>query len=130
VCMGNSRKISIQLGDEKAIAVLLDDKAPETCEAIWNTLPYETEAHHSRICNHEIIFAMPVVVDMENPVLPVVGDVGYWCVRQCVNLWYDEMKPLGKTALFAKITENLEGFRKEAIKVWQHPGGKIKLDKV
>lgn len=124
------RKISIQVGSEKATAVLLDKQAPKTCEAVWRLLPYETDAHHSRVCSNEIIFMMPAMVDAENPTVPKVGDIGYWTVRQCVNIWYDTMTPLGPTNLFARIVENLEGFRTEAKKVWGSPGGTVRVERV
>ena len=124
------RKIAINLGNERAIAVLLDNEAPKTCNAIWNCLTWEADVHHARICKNELIFMMPAIVDMENPAFPVPGDIGYWCSRQCVNIWYDEMQPLAKTNLFAKIVENLEGLKKEAKRVFQRPGSKIKVTKV
>ncbi|MEM3640849.1 MAG: DUF3830 family protein [Candidatus Bathyarchaeia archaeon] len=125
--MPSGRKIVLEIGKERAIAVLLDDQAPKTCDAIWNALPYETESISAVICQHELIFMMPLIIDMENPKFPTVGDIGYWCPRQCVNIWYDKTEPLGLTNLFAKIVENLDGFAKEAKKVWKNPGTRVKL---
>jgi hypothetical protein len=124
------RKIAIDLGKERAIAVLLDKDAPKTCNLIWSYLPWEADVHHARICKNELIFMMPAIIEMENPVFPVPGDIGYWTTRQCVNIWYDEMEPLGKTNLFAKIVENLEGLKKEGMKIFKKPGSKIKISRV
>jgi hypothetical protein len=125
------RKISLTLGKERAIAALLEKEAPKMCDAIWSFLPWEADTYHARICPNELIFMMPAIIEsMENPVLPGKGDVGYWLARQCVNIWYDDTQPLGKTELFAKIVENLEGFQKEARKVFKNPGVKIKVEKV
>jgi hypothetical protein len=123
------RKIAITLGKETAIAELLERDAPKTCEAIWSYLPWSADTYHARICKNELMFLMPAIVDMENPVIPVPGDVGYWCSRQCVNIWYDEMQPLGKTNLFAKIVENLGGLQKEAGKVFKNPGVRLRVSK-
>lgn len=42
-----SRQIKIEIDDGTVmIAELLEDKAPKTCEAIWNMLPYENEMLH------------------------------------------------------------------------------------
>lgn len=38
-----SRKFKIEVEDHVFIAELLDDQAPKTCEAFWNTLPFEED---------------------------------------------------------------------------------------
>jgi hypothetical protein len=128
--LSSARKIALEIGEKRAIAVLLDDQAPRTCDAIWNALPYETQVVSAVICRHELIFMMPLIIEMENPKIPTVGDIGYWCARQCVNMWYDKTEPLGSTNLFARIVENLDGFAREAEKVWKNPGMLVKLSKV
>jgi len=42
------RKLDLELGGVKAKARLLDHRAPETCKALWNVLPYEDMVTHSR----------------------------------------------------------------------------------
>jgi len=37
------------------------------------------------------------------------------------------MKPLGATPTFGRITENLEAFQREAVKVWEKPGTIVTL---
>lgn len=41
-------------------AVLLADKAPKTCAAIWSRLPHEAEVLHARWAGREIFFPIPL----------------------------------------------------------------------
>lgn len=41
-------------------AVLLADKAPRTCAAIWSALPHEAEVLHARWAGREIFLSMPL----------------------------------------------------------------------
>jgi len=125
-----ARKIIIQIGNEKAIATLLWDEAPTICSRIWENLPLESTTHSAKVCNHELIFMLPLVIERENLKPVTIGDVGWWDVRSAVNIWFDDpgpAGPLGPTALFAKITDNLEGLGREAMKVWAKPGVRVKL---
>ena len=73
---------------------------------------------------------MPLIIEMENPKTPTIGDMGFWVPRQCVNIWYAETEPLGPTNLFGRIVENLEGFAREAKKVWFKPRITIELSEL
>jgi len=42
----DERKLMIEIGEEKAIAKLLWDEAPRICQALWDSLPLESTAHH------------------------------------------------------------------------------------
>lgn len=127
------KKIVIQVGNEKAVATLLWDEAPTICSKIWENLPLEGSTHLAKICNHEIIFMLPLVIERENLKPVTIGDVGWWDVRSAVNIWFDDpgpAGPLGPTALFAKITDNLEGLSREAMKVWAKPGVRVKMTRL
>ena len=41
-------------------AVLLADKAPKTCAAIWSQLPHEAEVLHARWAGREIFLPIPL----------------------------------------------------------------------
>ena len=126
----NAKKIVFQVGNEKAVATLLWDEAPNICSKIWESLPLESSTHSAKVCNHELIMMLPLVIERENLKPVTVGDVGWWDVRSAVNIWFDDpgpAGPLGNTALFAKITDNLEGLAREAMKIWIKPGVRVKM---
>jgi hypothetical protein len=118
----------IRVGGTTARATLLEDVAPKTCEVIKREMPLEGCLHHAKICDNEVFFQVPFFIDNpENLQIPGSGDIGFWNVRQTICIWYDEMEPLGPTNLFARITVNLEGFRREVRKTWLAPGTLIQL---
>lgn len=128
-----AKKLLIELGNEKAVATLLWDEAPTICSKIWENLPLESSTTMAKICNHELIFMLPLVIERENLKPVTVGDLGWWDVRSSVNLWFGDpgpAGPLGPTALFAKVTENLEGLAREAKKVWTKPGVRVKISQL
>ena len=127
------RRISIQVGTEKAEAKLLWDDAPNICKAIWEHLPILSSGTHAKICNHELMFMLPFVVDRENLQEVTPGCVGLWDVRNMVNLWYGDpgpIGPLGLTALFAVVTKNLEGLGREIAKCWNSPGAVVRIERL
>ena len=82
------RKIKITFVEENvsAIAVLLDDKAPKTCDMIWKLLesPVENHGIHAKWTGAEISFGIPAdrlpqksgFVPPENQtVIPIPGDL-------------------------------------------------------
>jgi len=126
------KKISIQIGSETTTAILLQEQAPNLCKAIWDVLPVETFAHHAKICNHELIIPMPLEGQAgwnENVKWPAASDVGWWRTRNSAIVWYAKTKPLGPSPVFAKIVENLEGFKKEALKTWIKQGTRIRFSR-
>ena len=72
------KKIVIHLGNEKVVATLLWDEAPTICRSIWENLPLESTAHSAKICNHELIIMLPLVIEDENLKSVIIGDVGGW----------------------------------------------------
>jgi len=126
-------KLVIQVGSEKAEAMLLWEDAPNICRAIWEHLPIQSSGTHAKICNHELMFMLPFVVDRENLQQVKPGCVGLWDTRNMVNIWYDDpgpIGPLGPTALFAVVTKNLEGIGREIAKSWNKPGVLVKFEQV
>ncbi len=127
-----TKKIVIQVGNEKAVATLLWDEAPNICSKIWENLPIESTVHSAKVCNHELIIMLPLTIERENLKPVTVGDVGWWDVRSAINIWFDDPGPngpLGLTALFAKITDNLEGLSREGMKVWAKQAARVKITK-
>lgn len=64
-------------------AVLLDDEAPRTSEAVWNALPLGGDVSHATYARHEIYALVRPFADAEpgteNPTItPIPGDVCYF----------------------------------------------------
>jgi len=121
-------KLLINIGKETARADLFEKEAPKTCKLLKKYSPLDGLLNHAKICDHEVFFQAPFFIDeKENPKIPIPGDIGFWNVRQTICIWYDKMEPLGPTNLFARITENLEGFQKDARNTWSKQGTKIRF---
>ncbi|TLS44772.1 DUF3830 family protein [Streptomyces montanus] len=64
-------------------AKLLDDRAPITCEAVWNALPLGSDVYHAKYARNEIYTLLPAFAPaeppLENPtVTPIPGDLCYF----------------------------------------------------
>jgi len=81
--MTGSRRIVLEFPDEAVSveAIMLEERAPRTCEAVWRHLPSEGFAQHAIYSGSEVYALWPrtFVVERENltsDVLP--GDVAYY----------------------------------------------------
>lgn len=66
-----------------ATAKLLDDRAPITCEAIWNALPLGSDVYHAKYARNEIYTLVPAFAPQEPPlenptITPIPGDLCYF----------------------------------------------------
>ncbi|MFC8200587.1 DUF3830 family protein [Streptomyces sp. NPDC057298] len=64
-------------------AKLLDDRAPITCDAVWNALPLGGDVYHAKYARNEIYTLLPAFAPdeppLENPtVTPIPGDLCYF----------------------------------------------------
>lgn len=122
------QEISVLIGDQECTAELLTEQAPRTCEIIEQALPISGMATHAKLVDREVFFPVPFFIDeQENPRVSQKGDIAFWNARQTICIFYDDMTPLGATPTFGRITGNLEGFQREAVKVWEKPGMIITL---
>jgi hypothetical protein len=122
------QEISVLIGDQECTVELLTEQAPRTCEIIEQGLPISGMATHAKLVDREIFFPVPFFIDeQENPRVSQKGDIAFWNARQTICIFYDDMTPLGATPTFGRITGNLEGFQREAVKVWEKPGMIITL---
>jgi hypothetical protein len=122
------KEITILIGEEECTAELLTEQAPRTCEIIERALPLTGLLSHAKLVDREVFFPVPFFIDEpENPQFSQKGDLAFWNGRQTLCIFYDSMTPLGATPTFGRITGNLEGFQREAAKVWEKPGTKITL---
>jgi hypothetical protein len=123
-----SKEIIMLIGDQECTVELLTQQAPRTCEIIEKALPISGMATHAKLVDREVFFPIPFFIDeQENPRVSEKGDIAFWNARQTICIFYDDMTPLGATPTFARITGNLEGFQREAVKVWEKPGTVITL---
>lgn len=121
-------EITILIGDEECTAELFTEQAPHTCEIIKNALPLSGVLSHAKLVDREVFFPVPFFIDEhENPKVSEEGDLAFWNARQTLCIFYDDMVPLGATPTFGRITGNLEGFQREAARVWEEPGTMITL---
>ncbi|GHF47031.1 hypothetical protein FHX82_001508 [Amycolatopsis bartoniae] len=79
-----ARYITISL-DKRGVscrAVLLDEEAPRTCEAVWNALPRTGSAYHAKYARNEVYTLVPPFdpkPGRENSTItPIPGDVVYF----------------------------------------------------
>lgn len=122
------KEISILIGDQECTVELLTEQAPRTCEIIEQALPLQGMATHAKLVDREVFFPVPFYIDVpENPQVSQKGDLAFWNARQTLCIFFDDMIPLGATPTFGRITGNLEGFQREAAKVWETPGVIITL---
>jgi hypothetical protein len=124
------RRIKIQVGDEVAIAELVEDKAPNTCAYIWSQLPIEGRATSAKICDNELMLLVPFTIEeKENPKIPEPGDLGFWATRPQIDIWFDKTTPLGPTNHWATIVENLDGLARAGRLTWHRQGMRMHIDK-
>lgn len=80
--MARFMKITLEKREASCIARLLDDDAPQTCDAIWEALPLSNDVWHAKYASNEIYCMVPPLAQqprLENPTLtPIPGDVMYF----------------------------------------------------
>ncbi len=138
--------LSLRRAGVTAVADLLDDRAPLTCESIWNALPITATTCHGKRSGAEIYFIIPPLdhnPGKENAtIFPIPGDIcfqwfppGYREMPRHVDVdisrglfdvlvFYDRdsqpVSPEGPTPanVFATIVENLPAFAAACEDVW------------
>jgi hypothetical protein len=79
-----ARKIEIffRKRNVRAIATLLEELAPRTCRAIWDSLPKEGDTFHAKYASNEVYTLVAPLTEhpgMENTTItPIPGDVCYF----------------------------------------------------
>lgn len=123
------KRLGIRLGKETVAAKLFEDVAPKTCEALWDILPLDLPALHSKVCKFEVMIPTPLIshFEPENMKLPHGGEVAYHPMRSSIDLFYDRIRPMTPTSVIGEIVENPGGLRKEGAKLWRRQGTKIRL---
>ena len=123
------RMIKIISGEVEVKAEIID-KNPKTADAIWDSLPFESEVN---TWGDEIYFTIPVDVGLENSQDIVdIGDIGYWPPGKAFCVFFGltpaseegKIKPASAVNVFAKVIGDVEILKK--IK----DGDRIKVIKV
>lgn len=81
------RKIEVILEKRgiRAVAELLDEEAPKTCQAVWDALPQSGPTYHAKWANNEVYILTPPFAKEEPgkenaTVFPIPGDILYFFV--------------------------------------------------
>ncbi|MCF6525997.1 DUF3830 family protein [Streptomyces sp. JJ36] len=80
-------EVSLDKRGASCTAKLLDDRAPVTCEAVWNALPLGGDVYHAKYARNEIYALLapfaPEEPPLENPTItPIPGDLCYFTFTQ------------------------------------------------
>jgi hypothetical protein len=82
--MARQIELALKLKRVHAVATLLEDEAPRTCNAVWDALPIEGETYHAKWAGRELYTLtppFPVSPGEENATItPIPGDVLYFDV--------------------------------------------------
>jgi Protein of unknown function (DUF3830) len=134
----------------EAIATLIEDKAPDTCAAVWNFLekPLEATVRIGIETGPEIWFLVPPSPDLPNEnstVFPIPGDLLFYHYDgqlphgekvYDIGIYYNRggksLLNVGWTPgnLFATISENLSGVQKVAGEMLRSGPKKIIVQRV
>ncbi len=114
------------------IADFYEDRAPETCNAVWAALPLCGELSHANFSGEEVSFPVKGLIwRRENQLYETQpGDFGYFVEGPAICLYYGDLRVISPGSVFARITENLEGIQKVARSVWKERGIMIRLERI
>ena len=122
------KKIEIVIGENRTTAVMLENKAPKTCEAIWKALPMKSTINHAKIAGSEIFWMTPLILEQENQtVKQEAGNIAYWPDRQMICIFYDDSPGVGAVTLFAKIKDGIEEIKKAGSRNWVKQGEVVSI---
>jgi Protein of unknown function (DUF3830) len=76
-------EVSLAKRGVRCTAKLLDDRAPLTCDAVWNALPLGGDVYHAKYARNEIYTLLPTFAPVEPPlenptITPIPGDLCYF----------------------------------------------------
>lgn len=78
-------EIALERRGVRAVAEMLDDEAPKTCQAVWDALPVTAGTYHAKWANNEIFVLVPPFAETEPgrenaTVFPIPGDLCYFFI--------------------------------------------------
>ncbi len=117
--MKSERKIKLITESAGILLIkILEDRNPKTANAIWNALPFESEAE---LWGDEVYFEIPVTLELENSQVDVeVGDVAYWPPEHCMCIFFgrtpastsDKPRAYSPVNVFGKVIGDVKVLRK------------------
>lgn len=121
----------LSMGAHRAVIVFSEDRAPETCNRIWRSLPLQGPLSHAKFAGEELVFMIPLVMDAECLKATIEpGDVLYYPVQQTVCLFYGEaIEPFGPGPFpfIGRILEGWSALKEMARRVRRSGGGWAEL---
>ena len=119
------KELKIRVGEEEGALVLFEDKVPLVCGKILESLPLKNAAIIAKVAGLELMMRTPFILDTEaeNVVqAQEAGNICYWHFSQNICIFCEDLPGLGPVSLIGKITRNLEGIQREALKCKQEQG--------
>lgn len=124
------RRLKLRVGEQLAALELFEDRAPNTCAALLNELPLKSVAIIAKVAGLELMMRVPFFVDSggENETTAqTAGNVCFVPGSQNVCIFCEELPGLGPCSLIGRITENLEGVRREALQCRRRQGAEMEI---
>ena len=125
-----SKEVKITIGEEECQMLLFEDKAPNICKKMVESLPIKSNAILAKVAGSEIMIRTPFFFDgsPENEIqAQQAGNVCYWPFSQNICIFCEELPGLGAVSLIGKITGNLEGMVREAKKCRTKQGAEVTI---
>jgi hypothetical protein len=125
-----ARELKLRVGDEVATITLFEDKAPQTCKRLLESLPLESTAIIAKVAGLEIMMRIPFFLDTGGENETTAQEAGNVCFvpgAQNVCVFCEKLPGLGPCSWIGRITENLEGIQKEARKCRKKQGAEVAI---
>jgi len=123
-------EFKLRIGDEVATLVLFEDKAPESCRRLVESLPLKSSAIIAKVAGLEIMIRVPYFLDSggENEITAQeAGNVCFVPGAQNVCVFCEQLPGLGPCSWIGKITDNLEGIQRVARKCKEQQGAEVEI---
>lgn len=113
-----------------ATLVLFEEKAPQTCNRLVESLPLKSSTIIAKVAGLEIMIRVPYFLDTggENEITAQeAGNVCFVPGAQNVCVFCERLPGLGPCSWIGKITDNLEGIQREARKCRARQGAEVEI---
>jgi len=124
-----TRRFTIRIGSQTAVAELLDDVSPRTCQRLAAAMPLTSRVNHAKVAGREFFCFVPFHEELESPVVAQSrGNIGYYPLRQTLCVFYEDMPGAGQVTPVARVVENLDGIVAEGLEAWRRQGAAISFE--
>lgn len=126
------KKLKITLGGKTFTADVFEKEAPRTVAALESAGAFDSVVFAANVCSNEITWNTPCgdIDYLENEVIDEdPGNVVLFPSWGAICVFFGPTEPVGWCTKFAKIVdEDLDGFSREAEKVWYKQGGIVRTE--